>query len=419
MLKNLNLVKRFLIFSALSVIVAGFVLVQTVGYLYRLYFVNDAMRSVVYTINSSMQSRVNEKGSLEAVVGDRIFLKGLADNLVKYNDVVSIKLWSIDGTIIYCTEEELIGKRFNIEKELKEALEGKPSHSVTELEEKENEHLKANNDKLIEIYYPVENENGKVIGSFEIYKSYERIKEYDHSMTIYIWLIIFGGLLILYMLLFRSIRSAYLTLRRQNNELKEVNNELQRSYLDTIEAFSTAVDLKDSYTKDHSSRVTEYSLMIAKEMNLGKERVVLLQKAALFHDVGKIGIPDAILKKEGKLTDEEYALIKQHPTMGAKLIESVNFLHEVIPFIKGHHERIDGKGYPEGLKGNEIPLEARIIAVADTFDAMTSDRPYRNEMDFETAITELQRVSGTQLDGELVEIFINVLRKNHPMLEIG
>jgi putative nucleotidyltransferase with HDIG domain len=310
-----------------------------------------------------------------------------------------------------CTEEELIGKRFNIEKDLKEALEGNPSHSVTELDEKENEHLKADNKKLIEIYYPVENENGKIIGAFEIYKSYERIKEYDHSMTVYIWLIIFGGLLILYMLLFKSIRSTYLTLKRQNNELKEINNELQRSYLDTIEAFSTAVDLKDSYTKDHSSRVTEYSLKIAEEMNLDRERVGLLKKAALFHDIGKIGIPDAILKKESKLTDEEYALIKQHPMMGAKLIESVNFLHEIIPFIKGHHERMDGKGYPQVLKGNEIPLEARIIAVADTFDAMTSDRPYRKGMDFEMAITELQRVGGTQLDGELVEVFIKVLRK--------
>lgn len=182
--------------------------------------------------------------------------------------------------------------------------------------------------------------------------------------------------------------------------------ELDELFLASIRAIVEAVDAKDPYTRGHSGRVVDYALIIGEALKLSKDELKKLEISAILHDVGKIGIPDRILGKPGKLTFEEFAYMKRHPVMGSSIIDPIPELRGLIPNILYHHERYDGNGYPKGLKGRDIPLYARIICVADSFDAITTDRPYRKRKSFRTALQELKRNSGTQFDEHLVKVFI-------------
>ena len=188
-------------------------------------------------------------------------------------------------------------------------------------------------------------------------------------------------------------------------------NDLLTVYLNTIQSLAAAIDAKDSYTHGHSKRVAQYALIIAKELGLVDDELETLKHTALLHDIGKIGISEAILLKPGSLTEEEFRCIKSHPVVGAHILQSIEFLKEVRQQLRYHHERFDGRGYPEGLSAEEIPLGSRIISVADTFDAITSTRPYRKGMLPEFAIEEIKKNSGSQFDPRIVEAFLKVREK--------
>ena len=194
--------------------------------------------------------------------------------------------------------------------------------------------------------------------------------------------------------------------------------DLEASYLSAVRALANSIDAKDTYTMGHSERVAKYSIEIGKIMNLSDEDLKNLYIGALLHDIGKIGISEAIINKPDKLTNEEFQQIKTHPSRGAMIIEPAKFLKEKVPLIKYHHERFDGKGYPEGLKGEEIPLLARIICVADSFDAMTSKRAYRDTMPLEFARKEMIRCSETQFDPRIVSAFLEVIADEDKIKEI-
>lgn len=202
-----------------------------------------------------------------------------------------------------------------------------------------------------------------------------------------------------------------------NDKLEEAYDELKAAYIGTMESLRLAVDAKDSYTKHHSDRVSYYALLIAKKLGLSEEELSTIKDGGLFHDIGKIGIPDAILQKTSKLTDEEYSDIKNHPTIGAHIIAPAKIFEKIIPMVKYHHERYDGRGYPSGLAGEEIPLFARIITIADSFDAMTSDRSYRPRFTLFKALEEIENCKGTQFDPALADIFIEEVHKNVEQIE--
>lgn len=189
-----------------------------------------------------------------------------------------------------------------------------------------------------------------------------------------------------------------------NSMLYEKLNNMSSSI---IKSLITALEARDEYTKGHSYRVQIYSVKLAKALGLPAKKVKQVELSAILHDIGKIGIPDDVLRKPERLTDEEFEIIKKHPVIGYNILKSIDGLDDVLDGIKYHHERYDGKGYPEGLKGKEIPLVARIIAIADTLDAMTSDRPYRKGLDFEYALEQIRNVKGSQLDPDLVDAFLN------------
>ncbi|PYG85812.1 putative nucleotidyltransferase with HDIG domain [Ruminiclostridium sufflavum DSM 19573] len=192
-----------------------------------------------------------------------------------------------------------------------------------------------------------------------------------------------------------------------NLEKARVYSYMQELFNDSIQTIANAIDARDEYTQGHCTRVAEYSVMIGKELGLEFEELVSLRYAAVLHDVGKIGIRDSILNSKQKLTKEEFEEMKTHVIKGAKILEQISKTNpDIVYGVKYHHERYDGKGYCESLKGEEIPLFARIIAVADTFDAMTSNRPYRKEFPEEAAVAELIRGAGTQYDKRVVDAFV-------------
>lgn len=201
-------------------------------------------------------------------------------------------------------------------------------------------------------------------------------------------------------------------IKKINDELKTTYNLLEKSYLESIETLRYTVEAKDTYTKGHSDRVSEYAVLIGKKVGLPEDELKTLQIGGLFHDIGKIGVPDTILQKEAKLTDDEYSEIKNHPSIGAHILSTATIFKEIIPIVKHHHERYDGHGYPSQLKGEDIPYLARITAIADTFDAMTSKRSYRDALPMETVISEFERCKGTQFDPKLADTFLDILKNN-------
>ncbi len=185
-------------------------------------------------------------------------------------------------------------------------------------------------------------------------------------------------------------------------------SELRGTFRDTVRVIANAVEARDPYTAGHSERVTQVALETARELGWEPEKIDLLEIGALLHDIGKIGVSDAILRKPGPLTSAEYQEMKEHPVLGVKMLESVSVLRPILPYILYHQEHYDGNGYPFGLAGKEIPIEGRLLAVADTLDAMISDRPYRSAMSMEQAIAEIVRNRGTQFDPEIVDALLRV-----------
>lgn len=186
--------------------------------------------------------------------------------------------------------------------------------------------------------------------------------------------------------------------------------KIQDSYFEIVKALAQAIEAKDPYTHGHSERVMEYAVQIAQKLGLPEEEIESLRYAAMLHDIGKIGVKGIILNNPDGLTNEEYDEIKKHPVVGEGIIQPIELLQPIRPFIKHHHEWYNGKGYPDGLSGENIPLGARILAVVDAYDAMKSDRPYRKALTEETVIQELKRGNGTQFDPKIVEIFLEILK---------
>ena len=182
---------------------------------------------------------------------------------------------------------------------------------------------------------------------------------------------------------------------------------LKKAHLDSVKVLAEAIDAKDPYTRGHSDRVRKMSLRIATQLGFAEEGLENLEYGALLHDIGKIGIKDDVLQKQSTLSAEEYQYIQEHPLIGVKIVEGIEFFKDKIPIIRHHHEHFDGKGYPDGLSGTNIPLEARIITVPDAFDAMTSIRPHRGAMPLEDVLEELLNYRGRQFDPQVLDIFLN------------
>ena len=262
---------------------------------------------------------------------------------------------------------------------------------------------------VITVYYPVYNQKGDCVCYVGADVSMMDIRNNTRSFLERIALI-FSVFLILILLVAVQISRSYQRVSDWEDLIKkqEQNKILIR---EIVTAFSKTVDMKDKYTNGHSFRVAKYTSILTRELGYDEETVEKYYNIALMHDIGKIGIPAEVLNKRGKLTEEEFSVIKSHARLGYNVLKDISIMPDLAEGAGSHHERPDGKGYPKGLKGNEIPRVAQIIAVADTFDAMYSNRPYRKRMNFDKVVSIIKEVSGTQLTSDVVEAFLRLAEK--------
>ena len=262
---------------------------------------------------------------------------------------------------------------------------------------------------LLTKYEPVFDSNNKCVCYVGADLSMQGVRDYVVSYVVVISLIasvFLAGCIVLGMRIYVGARRA-----DQMENLIEQQKRDKKLTREIIEAFAKVVDLKDKYTQGHSFRVARYTEMLARELGYDDETIEKYHNIALMHDIGKVGIPDVVLNKQGKLSEEEFDLIKSHTTRGYEVLENISLMPEIAIGARSHHERPDGLGYPLGLKEEEIPRVAQIIAVADCFDAMYSNRPYRSRMNFDKVVSIIKEVSGTQLSKDVVDAFLRLVDK--------
>lgn len=262
---------------------------------------------------------------------------------------------------------------------------------------------------LLTRYEPVFDSDGKCVCYVGADLSMQGVRDYVNGYVIRIAVIsavFLIGCILLGVRIYIGARRAdeMDTLIERQKRDKKLTREI-------IEAFAKVVDLKDNYTQGHSFRVAKYTEMLSRELGYDDETVEKYHNIALLHDIGKVGVPDVVLNKPGKLSDEEFALIKSHTTRGYEVLKNISLMPEIAVGARAHHERPDGKGYPLGLKEADMPRVAQIIAVADCFDAMYSNRPYRNRMNFDKVVSIIKEVSGTQLTSDVVDAFLRLVEK--------
>ena len=262
---------------------------------------------------------------------------------------------------------------------------------------------------LLTYYEPIYNSAGECVAYAGADISMDEIYDY---LSRYVLIIVLIALVFLVACVFVGLKMSISS--HKADELDRLLEQQQRDkqlIREIIESFAKVIDIKDSYTQGHSSRVAKYTKMLAEELGYDEDTVEKYYNIALMHDIGKIAIPDSVLNKPGKLTDEEYNIIKSHTERGYDVLKSISLMPEIVVGAEAHHERPDGNGYPNGLKDGEIPRVAQIIAVADTFDAMYSDRPYRKRMNFDKAVSIIKDAAGTQLTSDVVDAFLRLAQK--------
>jgi putative nucleotidyltransferase with HDIG domain len=345
-------------------------------------------------------------------------------------DLLSVKVWRPDGTLVWTNRApEQIGLRFSsaLLGNLGDTIETRRAHaSISNLGGQEDTgERRLGVDHAFKVYAPITSADGKrALGAYEIYAKPQHTESFIASGKRVIWIVVIAVFASLYAALALLVRKASwtikrqaLTLRTRSRELLESYRKLEESSLEAIESLNATVDAKDPYTAGHSARVQGIALAVAEELGLSSEQLDAIRFGGLFHDIGKIAVPDSILTKPGVLDREEYAAIRCHPGDGAAIVSHFSRLRDAVPIIRHHHERWDGEGYPERLAGDAIPQEACIVGLADAWDAMTTDRPYRLALSVDEAAAEVRRCRGTQFSPTVVDAFFAAFRRQPALFE--
>lgn len=323
--------------------------------------------------------------------------------------VVRIKIWAPDGTLLYSSSGEAIGTRFAISDELRAALEGRTGFERVSASDSENAAEKNTTD-LLEVYVPLHLAGSEdVEGAYEIYESTAVLDARLDRIRTVVALGAFGGFFVLFLALYGVVQGAARRLVERAQENERLAFEVAWAYDGTIEGWAAALDLKDKETEGHSRRVTDLTVVAAHELGIDGDDLNDVRRGALLHDIGKMGVPDSILLKPGPLDDAEWEVMHKHPEHARTMLESVGFLERALQIPYCHHERWDGTGYPRGLKGEEIPLPARIFAVVDVWDALSHDRPYRKAWSDAQVRDHLVAQKGSHFDPEIVDVVLRII----------
>jgi HD-GYP domain-containing protein (c-di-GMP phosphodiesterase class II) len=409
---RLSLVARFALVSLVAITGLGAVVAYSLGRSIQSSALQNAQQTALDDLNGPLTKALGNytfKGNATKTQWDN--LANVIGGFVTSKRTVEVKLWKPDGTLFYAaTEKNLIGRQFDVDEDLGAALHGTISSDVTSLSDPENRELQKRFGQLFQVYIPVRakvhgRSVGPVIGAFEIYQVYKPVGSEITMLQRRVYMMMGMGLLVLYVLLYGIVRRGSNTIKRQQRELVGYTASLERSYNETIGSLAAAVDARDSTTERHAERVTDLAVALGRWISMPDEELRDLERGALLHDVGKIGVSDLILLKPGKLTENEWVQMRRHPVIGHEMLQNVSFLQAALPVVRHHHERWDGTGYPDRLRGEWIPRPARLFAVIDVYDALTSDRPYRASMSHEEAMRVLHDGSGSHFDPAMVDAF--------------
>jgi putative nucleotidyltransferase with HDIG domain len=424
--RSVTLLRVFLLASAVILISGGLLLGSMLTAALRGQALDDTRAGMTQYVDGVLRP--------ELVRGNAVHISPHLPAQIKQqlrleHDIVSVKVWRPDGVLVWTNRApRRIGRRFTLEGELGQTIGDNKAHaSIGALDNKENaaEANVLSSRRALEVYAPVESNDGtRAIGAYEIYASPKHVEAFISSRKRLIWFAILAVFMALYGALAVLVRNASSMLRRQATTLQDRSRELMESYrrleessLEAIESLNATVDAKDPYTAGHSARVQRIALAVAEELGVPAQRLDAVRFGGLFHDIGKIAVPDSVLTKPGALDDEEFAIVKRHPADGAEIVSHFSRLHEAVPLIRHHHERWDGAGYPDRLAGDDIPLEACVVGLADAWDAMITDRPYRGALSVEQAAAEVRDGRGTQFSPAVVDAFFAALRRQPALFE--
>ncbi len=412
MRRSVTLMHAFLAASAVILLAGALLLGWFLTSTLKTQAVRDARTSLTQYVDGVLRPRLVMQDHLR--IEPQLSATILAE-LRRRSDLISVKVWRSDGTLAWTNRDPArIGRRFALDDELGDAIhENRSVASLGKLSdtgEHAVEALVSKGDDVLEVYAPLESNDGShAIGAYELYANPAQLESFIASRKHMIWGVLAVVFFTLWLALGLLVRGASRMLQARSQELLQSNRLLARSAFETIESLNATVDAKDPYTAGHSMRVQRIALSIGEQLGLAADRLEALRYAGLFHDIGKIAVPDSILAKPGALDDDEWEQIKRHPANGAEIVGRLGWLQETVPLIRHHHERWDGNGYPDRLGGVAIPVEAAVVGLADAWDAMTTDRPYRSALSDDEAVAEIRRGRGTQFSPAVVDAFFDAL----------
>ncbi len=406
--RPLTLLRAFLVVSAAILAVGAVALSSRLSSDLHAAVLKDTGRDVNAYVDAAVAPAVVRGGRVTVTPAQR---RRLAHSLRLPDDVRGLNVYTRTGRLVFSsTRPDRIG-RVRSSPDLRQAIHlGEPS--ATELDPM------GTAGKVVKVWAPLTTVAGRPVGAAEVSLDDSVVTAITADTRGTIWYavgIVFG---VLWLVLAILVRGASVRMRAQNEDLAarqhdlvESSRELEATLLETIETLNAAVEARDPYTAGHSQRVRRVSLAIGRELRLSAKQLGALSTAALFHDIGKIGMPDSILTKPGRLDPHEAAIMREHVTRGAEIVSRISSLKDSVPAIRHHHERWDGLGYPDRLSGTEIPIEAAIIAIADAWDAMTTDRPYSAALDMSEAIMQIHSGRGKQFNPAVVDAFVAVSQR--------
>jgi putative nucleotidyltransferase with HDIG domain len=410
----LTLLRLFVVASAAILVAAAFLLGSALTRTLRQQALADERTSLSQYVDGVLGPVVVRR---DRVVTTRRLSQTVMRTLRGDRDVVSVKVWRADGTLAWTNlAQARIGQRFPVDGDLGETVrENRAVASVVSTKPDGEDAVEAQLGfaHLIQVYAPLENAaRTGAIGAYEIYANPAALQHLIGSRVRMIWSVVAAVFFLLWLALALLVRGASRALRLRTALLRERSTRLHESYrlleqsaLEAIESLNATVDAKDPYTAGHSQRVQQIAVDIGRALGLPRGRLEALKLAGLFHDIGKLRVPGAVLTKPGALSEDELELIKRHPDDGAEIVGHLKRLTDVLPYIRHHHERWDGAGYPHGLAGEAIPLEAAIVGLADAWDAMTTERPYSRARSVDEAADEIRNGRGSQFHPAVVDAF--------------
>jgi putative nucleotidyltransferase with HDIG domain len=412
LVRSLALLWTFLLASAVILAVGAVVLSSLLSQsLRRQALEDDARHLSVYT--NSVLRPVLVRG--RRIVVTRQAARRLRDTVRAPGGVMGVSVWSRQGTLRYSTFHRRSAAKPDAEV-LAVLRTRKPEAETREVATKPGGSQQSR--RAVVVWSPLLSPKGRAVGVAEIALRPRVLDASIATMKRTVWIAVGVVFALLWLVLALLVSGASARLTRQNDafqsrsrELLDSTRRLGESLLETVETLNAAVEARDPYTAGHSQRVRRVALAIGRELSLAPKHLGILGTAALFHDVGKIGIPDSILTKAGPLEPAEAAIMREHVTRGAEIVSKVSSFQEAVPAIRHHHERWDGLGYPDGLSGDEIPIEAAIIGLADAWDAMTTERPYAVALSLNDALMQIRSGRGKQFNPTVVDAFSQVAKR--------